>query len=98
MYFQTIFYPNPKGRKLFENFIKITPLRVGEIILMKFFSQIWLIKQIFIDTILSFRVFDKACFYVESAARLEWKSFFASSQVLFRLKSSGKKDWERKAD
>ena len=34
---------------------------------------------------------DKIAFYAESAARLERKSFFACSKVLFKLKSSAKK-------
>ena len=34
----------------------------------------------------------------EAAARLERKSFFASTHVLLKWKMSGKKDWERKAE
>ena len=40
----------------------------------------------------------KWSFYFESAARLERKSFFACTKVLFKLKWSCKKDWERKAE
>ena len=41
--------------------------------------------------LLRFLRHDKIAFYVESAARLERKSFFACSKVLFKLKSSAKK-------
>ncbi|KFC21317.1 hypothetical protein IO89_14075 [Epilithonimonas lactis] len=37
-------------------------------------------------------------FFTESAARLERKSFFACTQVLLKLKSSCKKDWEWKTE
>ena len=37
-------------------------------------------------------------FVPKPAARLERKSFFACTLVLFNVKSSSKKDWEWKAD
>ena len=40
----------------------------------------------------------KIDFMLNPATRLEWKSFFALTKFLFKLKSSRKKDWERKAD